>query len=73
MIGDLEGLPAGHRFLDTSPPPEELLAFGSETGKQLKGRLIIYRFAQGWYVGRILKLISDATMYNYPRRRDTLV
>ena len=66
---NLAGLPAGHFFLETSAPADEVLTFGNAAGDALKGRLMLYHFAEGWFVGRILTRQLDATMFNH-RRRD---
>ena len=49
----------GDTLLDTRPPLEKILAFQSADGEVLKGREILYKFAQGWYRGRVLKQATD--------------
>ena len=55
-------LPDGE-LLDTLPPMERVLAFGSEAARELKGRELVYKFPkQGWYRGRVLKAATDGTV-----------
>ena len=49
----------GDTLLDTRPPLEKILMFGSADGHVLKGRELLYKFAQGWYRGRVLKQATD--------------
>ena len=51
----IDSVPAGTQ-LEARPPLECVLQFKSEDGNTLKGREILYNFANfGWFRGRILK------------------
>jgi hypothetical protein len=54
----------GETLLETLPPLEAILTFGSEHAKVLKGREIMYNFGEGvgWHRGLILKPAHDATV-----------
>ena len=54
-------LPAGAKVFKL-PPPASVLKLNSATGSELKGREIIRKFREGWFVGRVLKQASDQSI-----------
>eukprot|EP00966_Prymnesium_polylepis_P316616 7316057-Prymnesium_polylepis.1 len=53
--------------LDSLPPLESVLKFGSENGSVLKGREIMYHFDSGWFRGRLLKPASGKSVKHKKR------